>query len=128
MYFQVMMLMNIRTKYLALVSAIQKDWKVETTNLIETVLQIIRHFEFMKGNEKSNEVVLQTSTSKPSARLRHSPAVPKRLCKNQECIDKSLTIHHTDCCSIKHPKLRQKYALNRMSPRDSQKILKAQDG
>lgn len=35
-----------------LVSAIQKDWKDENTNLAETILQIIRHFEFMERNEK----------------------------------------------------------------------------
>lgn len=45
--------MNIGTEYSALVSAIQKDWKDETTFLAEAVLQIIRHFEFMKGNEKA---------------------------------------------------------------------------
>lgn len=32
------MLMNIETDYLALVSAIQKDWKNKTANLTETIL------------------------------------------------------------------------------------------
>ena len=53
MYFQATMLMNIGADYSALVSAIQKDWKNETTNLAEAVLQIIRHFEFMEGNKKA---------------------------------------------------------------------------
>ena len=53
MYFQASMLMNIRTNYLALVSAIQKDWKDKTTNLAEAVIQIIRHFEFIEVNEKA---------------------------------------------------------------------------
>lgn len=44
--------MNIRVDYSALISAIQKDWKDETTNLAKAVLQIIRYFEFMKENEK----------------------------------------------------------------------------
>lgn len=43
MYFQATMLMNIGTEYSALVSTIQTNWKDETTNLAETVLQIIRH-------------------------------------------------------------------------------------
>ncbi len=47
MYFQATMLINIRTEYSALISAIQKNWKDEMTNLTETVLQIIRHFKFM---------------------------------------------------------------------------------
>ncbi len=93
-YFQATMLMNIGTKYSALVSAIQKDWKDETTNLMEIVLQIIRHFEFMEENEKSNKVDLQTSAGS----LRLSPAAPKESCKNKKCIDKGLTIHYTDRC------------------------------
>ncbi len=60
MYFQATMLINIGTEYSALVSAIQKNWKDENTNLAEAVLQIIRHYEFMEGNEKAK--VMQTST------------------------------------------------------------------
>lgn len=37
-YFQAIMLMNIKAYYLALVSAIQKDWKDEIINLAKTVL------------------------------------------------------------------------------------------
>lgn len=54
-YFQAIMLMNIGSEYSTLVSAIQKEWKdAETTNLSEIVLQIIRHFEFMKGSTQDN--------------------------------------------------------------------------
>ena len=121
MYFQATMLMNIRTKYSALVSAIQKDWKDKTINLAETVLQIIRHFEFIEGNEK-NKVVLQTSTPRPP------PAAPKESCKNPECVEKGLTTHYTDCCWIKHPKLRQKYSLGWIRTRGSQRNLRSQAG
>lgn len=38
MYFQVTMLMNIGINYFALISAIEKDWKDESTNLGEAVL------------------------------------------------------------------------------------------
>lgn len=120
MYFQATMLMNIGSECSALVSAIQKDWKDETTNLAETVLQIIRHFEFMEGTEKDKSV-LQTSTSRPT------PAAPKGSCKNPECIEKGLTTHYTDRCWIKHPELRQKYALGRMRTRGSQRNLKAEE-
>lgn len=112
--------MNIESEYLALVSAIQKDWKDETTNLAETVLQIIRHFEFMEGTEKDKSV-LQTSTSRPTL------TAPKGSCKNLECIEKGLTTHYTDRCWIKHPELRQKYALGRMRTRGSQQNLKAEE-
>lgn len=103
MYFQVIML--IGPKYLAFVSAIQKNQKDDTTNLVEVVLQIIRHFEFMEKTEKG-KLVLPTSTSRPI------PATPKRSYKNSECIEKSLTTYYTNRCQIKHPELRQKYALD----------------
>lgn len=98
-YFQTMMLMNIRTKYSAFILAIQKDWKDKTTNLMETMLQIIRHFKFLEENKKSNKVVLQILTSKPSARSRPFLIAPKRSCKNQECINKHLiSTHYTNRC------------------------------
>ena len=115
MYFQATMLMNIGTEYSALVSAIQKNRKDENTNLAEAVLQIIRHFEFMEGNEKAK--VMQTST--PSI---HRAA--KGSCTNPECVTKSLTTHYTDCCWIKNLELQVKYALGRIRPRGSQKNLR----
>lgn len=51
------MLMNIGANYLVLVSAIQKNWKDETTNLAKARLQIIRHFEFIEGNKKTHNVI-----------------------------------------------------------------------
>ena len=48
MYFQTTILMIIGVEYLILVSSIPKDWKNEDTNLVEVVLQIIRHFDFIK--------------------------------------------------------------------------------
>lgn len=116
MYFQATMLMNIGADYSALVSAIQKDWKDETTNLAEAVLQIIRHFEFMEGNKKAQNV-MQTST--PSIHR-----APKGSCTNPECVEKGLTTHYTDRCWIKHPELRAKYSLGRMRPRGSQRNLR----
>lgn len=50
------MLINIRYEYLAFLSAIQKNWKNKTTNLVGTVLQIIREFEFIEGIKKSKLV------------------------------------------------------------------------
>ena len=117
-YFQATMLMNIGADYSALVSAIQKDWKDETTNLAETVLQIIRYFEFMKGNENTYNVMQTSSSTTPTNRA------PKGSCSNPECVEKGLKTHYTDRCWIKHPELRAKYALNRMRPRGSQRNLR----
>ncbi len=89
MYFQSTILMNIGTEYLALVSAIQKDWKDKNANLPEEVQQIIKQFQFMEGNEKAK--VMHTYTL---SIYRAS----KRSCTNPECEKKSLTIHYTDRC------------------------------
>lgn len=99
MYFQITMLINIRIKYSAFISAIQKDQKDKTINLIKIVLQIIKH---MEGNKKNNKVIFQIS-----ARLsRLSSIASKRFCKNQKYIDKGLTIDYTNYYQIKQPKLR----------------------
>lgn len=107
-----MILINIGTEYSVFVSAILKDWKDETINLIETVLQIIRHFEFMESNEKSKKVFLLIFISRPSVGSRPFFAVSKGSCKNQEYINKGLTTHYINCYRIKYPDLSQKYALN----------------
>lgn len=119
MYFQATMLMNIGSGYSALVSVIKKDWKDETTNLTETVLQIIRHFQFMEGNRNKNDkTVLQAS-----APLALHQAL-KGSCINPECVEKDLTTHNTDLCWIKNPELRAKYAPGRMRTRESSRNLK----
>lgn len=48
--------MNIRPKYSGFVSAIQKDWKNEITNLTEAILQIIRYFKLLEDTEKHKSV------------------------------------------------------------------------
>lgn len=102
--------MNIGTEYSALVSAIQKDWKDENTNLAKTALQIIRHFKFMEGNKKAK--VIETSTSSIHR-------TPKTSYTNLERVEKGLTTHYTDCCWIKNPELQAKYALSQMRIRGS---------
>lgn len=51
------MLMNIGSKYSALMSIIKEDWKDKTTDFMEVVLQIIRHFKLMEDIEKSKSVL-----------------------------------------------------------------------
>lgn len=66
-YFQATMLMNIGSDYSALVSSIQKEWKTgETTNLSETILQIVRHSEFMKSSAKNNVLRVTTAMTTPT--------------------------------------------------------------
>lgn len=81
--------MNIGPEYSAFVSTIQKNWKDETTNLAEAVLQIIRYFKFTEGTKKGKSI-LQISTFKSIL------AAPKRSYKNLECIKKDLITHYTN--------------------------------
>lgn len=96
MYFQAMMLINIGPKYFRLVSAILKNWKDETTNLVKAILQIIRYFKFIEDTkkDKSGFSTSQTSTSLSRA----APATLKQSYKNPECIKKGLTTHFTNFC------------------------------
>lgn len=64
------------------------------TNLIEIVLQIIRHFKFIEENKNSNKFVFQTSAGS----LRSSPTAPKESYKNLEYIGKGLTTYYTNRC------------------------------
>ncbi len=110
------MLMNISEEYTSLISTIETGWTDATTNLSNTVLQIIRHSEIMKGHAK--EKVLLTSGIHRA---------PKGSCTNPECVEKGLTTHYTDRCWIKHPELRAKYTLRQMKPKGSNRNLKAKD-
>lgn len=95
MYFQATRLMNIGPEYSRLVFTIQKNWKDETINFVKAILQIIRHFKFMKGTKKYKSVF---STSQTFANLLRSTLVAlKRLYKNLKYIKKSLTIYYTNC-------------------------------
>lgn len=77
-YSQAIILMKIGTDYLALVLPIQKDWKDKTTNLAEAILQIIRYFEFIKGNKKTRNVIqVSSSTFSTNRTLKNS-------CRNLE--------------------------------------------
>ena len=124
-YFQATMLMNIGSEYSALVSSIQKEWKTaEATDLPETILQIIRHFEFMKGTTKDNILRVTTPTGTQQT-VSLAGGAPKGSCTNPECIEKGLTTHYTDKCWVKNPELRKKYALGKMRTRGLQRDLRA---
>lgn len=85
MYFQATIFMNIWISYLAIVSAIQKNLKNKTPNMVEVVLQIIRYLEFREENKKVNNA-LQRSSSTTTTNC-----TPKDTYINPECIVKRLT-------------------------------------
>ena len=108
------MLMNIGSDYSALVSSIQKEWKTtKTTNLPETILQITRHFEFVKSSAKDNVLRVTAPTGTQQTPTLAAGAL-KESCINPECVEKGLTTHYTDNCWVKHPELTKKFALGRM--------------
>ncbi len=48
------LLRHLGRDYTALVSAIDTNWKEETTNLADTILRVIRYADINKGNDKDN--------------------------------------------------------------------------
>lgn len=127
-YFQATMLMNIGNNSLALISPIQKEWKTaKTTNLPETILQIVRHSEFMKGSAKDNVLQVTTLMTTPTG-TQQTPILaekaPKGFYTNPKCIEKRLTTHYADKGWVKQSELRKKYALGKMKTRASQKDLR----
>ena len=54
MTLQESLLRHLGRDYAALVSAIETNWKNKITHLADTILQVIRHAEINKGNNKDN--------------------------------------------------------------------------
>lgn len=63
---------------------------------METVLQLIGHFEFIEENKKNIKIVLQTSNLTSLTKSRSSPIILKKLYKNQNYINKSLITYYID--------------------------------
>ena len=77
--------------YSALVSAIETTWKEETTDLVDTILKIIRHAEINKRNKKNtanNVNTLAVGVQRERALW--------GTCTTQECIDRGSTAHYSD--------------------------------
>lgn len=54
MILQKKLLRYLGKDYAALVSAIETNWKDETTDLADTIFQVIRYAEINKSNNKDN--------------------------------------------------------------------------
>lgn len=50
------LLRHLGKDYSVLVSAIKTGWKEDTTNLLATILRVIRHAEISKGNDQDNVI------------------------------------------------------------------------
>ena len=66
--------------YAALVSAIETNWKDKTTDLANTILQVIRHAEIKKGNDKDHADVKVLAANIHQA----SKATAQQKCASRE--------------------------------------------
>ena len=82
------LLRHLGRDYTALVSAIETNWKDETTNLANIILQVIRHTEINKGNDKDNADVKVLAANIYQA--------PKRTCTTKEYVKRRVTTHYTN--------------------------------
>ena len=89
MILQKSLLRHLVKEYSALVSAIKTSWTEESTNLAETILQIIYYAEIIKRN-------IEDSVENTKVLVTRTLQVPKRTCITQKCIDKEVTTHFPD--------------------------------
>lgn len=82
------MFQHLGKDYAALVLAIKTAWKDETTNLANTIIQVIRHTKINKGNNKDSTDVKVLAASIYQA--------PKEICTTKECVERGITTHYTN--------------------------------
>lgn len=116
MTFQGSLLQHLGKDYSALVSAIETEWKEETTNLSDTILRVIRHAKINKGNVQD----LAKSTKVLSTGIQ---IAPKETCTTPKYVERGVTTHYNDRCWIKNPELQAKYSLRQMKPQGSNQNL-----
>ena len=97
------LLRHLGRDYAALVSAIETNWKDETTDLADTILRVIRHAEINKGNNKDNADVKVLAANIHQA--------PKRTYTTKKCVEKEVITHYTNRCWVLYPELHVKYFL-----------------
>lgn len=110
------LLYHLGRDYVALVSAIETNWKEETTDLADTILRVIKQAEINKGNDKDNADVKVLAANIHRA--------PKRTCTTKECVERGVTTHYTNRCWVLHPELHAKYSLRQMQPKGLNRNLK----
>lgn len=77
------MLMNIIEEYTSLISTIETGWADGATNLSNTIPQIIRHSEIMKGHVKEKILLTIGIHRAPKGKRSHSQ---QRLLPTQKSI------------------------------------------
>lgn len=122
------LLTEMGNEYSGIVSMMETEWKIGSTNIAESTQKLIRFAEIGKGN---NQARGQTSTPQQSALLTSKPAKPSNrappgTCTNPDCIKKGNTTHYTDRCFLKYPELQPKHSLHQMRTKGSKQNLQSQ--
>ena len=116
-------LRHLGKDYSALVSAIETIWTDKTTDLQDTILQVIRHAKI--NNENNQEVAVNASSSTNALAVNiQQERAPRGTWTTQECIDRGSTAHIMERCWVPHPELRPKYLLRSKRTRGSNRNLK----
>ena len=122
------LLTEMENEYSSIVSMMETEWKMGTTNIAESAKKLVRFAEIRKENDQAprpSDTPKQSAllTSKP---LKPSNRAPPGTCTNPDCIKKGNTQHYTDRCFLKYPELRPKHLLHQMRTKGSKQNLQSQ--
>lgn len=122
------LLTGMGNEYSSIVSMMETEWKMGTTNIAESVKKLIRFAEIRKENDQASR---PSNTPKQSALLTSKPPKPSNrappgTCTNPDCIKKGNTQHYTDRCFLRYPELRPKHSLHQMRTKGSKPNLQSQ--
>ncbi len=118
---------GMENKYSSIVSMMETEWKIDTTNIVESAKKLVRFAEIRKENDQAPR---SSDTPKQSALLTSKPPKPSNrappgTCTNPDFIKKRNIQHYTDCCFLKYPALRPKHSLYQMRTKGSKQNLQS---
>lgn len=119
MTLQESLLQYLGREYSALVLAIETVWQDKTTDLGNTILQIVRHVEITKENKEDN-----TDYTNAKVLAANIHQAPKGTDTTKKCVERGVTTYYTDWCWVIYPKLQAKYSLLQMQIKKSNQDLK----
>ncbi len=119
------LLTGMENEYSSIVSVMETEWKMGTTNIAESAKKLVCFAEIKKENDQAPR---PSDTPKQSALLISKPsklsnrALPGTY-TNPDCIKKGNTQQYTDRCFLKYPELRPKHLLHQMRTKGSKQNL-----
>ncbi len=111
-------LTGLGDEYLGVVSTIESEWKIRTTDIDSSILRLIRFADIKKNNTRSQTATSTAAFFTTKLSKLGSNRAPPGTCTFPDCIKKNLTPHYHDRCFLKYLKLRTelraKYSLQQM--------------